>query len=118
MKKYYDIVRENGFCGIRWFADDEKVEAGADCRKSYDWDYENDCSSYDTDNPVELDGTCSIGVYIDEDDTNEEIDKKISDAINTHCYFGTVAIITGDGYVYGADPDEIIVESAYILEVA
>ena len=64
----------SGYIGFRKPTDDESYNIGDQCRNSYDWDYEYDLSSYNTENPIELDGTCATGTYI-EDDEDAEMNK-------------------------------------------
>ena len=111
------IMNSNyGYIGIRHLAEDEKYEIGDICRNSYDWDYENDCSSYDT-NEVELSGTCAVDTRIDLDwDDEEDIESKLMEALEaSDQYFGSIAIIGGNVMEYGADDGEIIIEDATVI---
>lgn len=111
------IMNSNyGYIGIRHLAEDEKYEIGDICRNSYDWDYENDCSSYDT-NEVELSGTCAVDTRIDLYlDDEEDIESKLMEALEaSDQYFGSIAIIGGNGMEYGADDGEIIIEDATVI---
>lgn len=115
------ITEENyKWIGIRHLAEDENYTVGDFCRNSYDWDYENDCSSYDTENPIELDGTCAYDTRIDSNwDDEEEIEGKIIKAISeSECYSGKIAVIAGNRAEYGNDPEEIIIENAEVIYVA
>lgn len=112
------ITEENyKWIGIRHLAEDENYTVGDFCRNSYDWDYENDCSSYDAENPIELDGTCAYDTRIDSNwDDDEEIEEKILKAISeSDCYSGRIAIIAGNYAEYGNDPEEIIIENAEVI---
>ena len=61
------ITEENyKWIGIRHLADDENYTVGDFCRNSYDWDYENDCSSYDTENPEELPEITPVSIITDD----------------------------------------------------
>lgn len=56
VKNIIDLIEASGaeYIGIRHLADDEHYNVGDYCRNSYDWDYEHDCSTYETDEPQEL----------------------------------------------------------------
>ena len=105
------------FLGIRTLTDDENYKVGDTCRNSYDWDYENDTSSFNTD-PIELPGTCSVLVLFDDLDemTDEEIISKLN---KISCnYVGEQAIlIGGNAAEYGADENEIIIEDAEVIMI-
>jgi len=101
--------------GVRWQTPDEDYSIGDICRNSYDWDYDNDVSSYDTDNPVELPGTCAIYVTNDTYDDANEIQSKINLAISEHQYVGDIVVIAGDRYDWGADEDEVIIEDPIVI---
>jgi hypothetical protein len=112
----HDELRANvEYIGIRWMTEDEQYEIGDACRPSFDWDYENDCSSFDTENPIELDGTCCIRLNIEDDDSNEDIDAEIERVLSKYHYWGTPIIIKGTDFEYGADEDEIILEGAEVI---
>ncbi|HBY20961.1 MAG TPA: hypothetical protein DEG71_08125 [Clostridiales bacterium] len=103
--------------GIRVNADDESYNIGDTCRYSYEWDYENDCSTYNTDTPIKLPGTCSLHLVIYEDTTNTELINKINEIKNK--YAGEqIVIIGGYDYEYGSDDNEIIIEDAEVLLIA
>lgn len=111
------IMNSNyGYIGIRHLAEDEEYEIGDICRNSYDWDYENDCSSYNT-NEVELNGTCAVDTRIDLDwDDEEEVESKLREAVEvSDQYIGSIAIIGGNRMEYGADDGEIIIENATVI---
>lgn len=113
------IMNSNyGYIGIRHLADDEVYEIGDICRNSYYWDYENDCSSYETIG-AELDGTCAVDTKIElEWDDMEEIEKKLEAALefSTKHYVGDIAIIGGNRMDYGYDDNEIIIENATVID--
>lgn len=114
------IMNSNfGYIGTRHLAEDEEYEVNDICRNSYDWDYDNDCSSYGTDNEVELDGTCAVDTGIElEWDSAEEIERKLEEALeSSKQYPGTIAIIGGNRMDYGADDGEIIIENATVIEL-
>ena len=111
LRKYHEF-------GIRWTTGDEHYKIGDMCRDSYDWNYDMDVSSYNTDDPVTLPGTCAINLYdIDVWDETEEIEAYIMDAVNSHSYFGPVVVIAGDYKHNGQDEDEIIIEDAEVVGI-
>jgi hypothetical protein len=113
-------IIESGYeyIGIRWMADDESYSIGDTCRNSYDWDYENDISTYLTEDPIELNGACAINTDISiANDTEEEIQLKIEYVINKFRYCGNVIIIGGNRMEYGADDNEIIIEDATVIDL-
>lgn len=113
-----NIINSNfNYIGVRWTCDDEQYDIGDCCRNSYDWDYDADCSSYDTDSPMELDGTCAVNTNVDLSwDDPDELEKKITLAVKKHNYVGTIIIIGGDRATCGADEDEIIIENAVVID--
>lgn len=120
MKEVVKVIRDSGFkqFGIRHCCDDENYNIGDDVRNSYDWSCEYECSSYDTDEPVELDGACAYDTEIDcAWDTDEEIIEKLEKALkNSDCYSGSDVVLLGaDDTTYGNDEKEIIMEYAEVL---
>lgn len=79
MKK--EILKYN-FIGIR--GSNEEYEIGQVLETSYLWDYANDVSTAETDNPIELGGTCALNAsvegwdFYDEDDREENLDEAIA----------------------------------------
>lgn len=120
-----DIIKAIECCnynyiGIRHLADDEHYQVGDYCRPSYDWDYEQDCSTFETENPIELPGTCAYntGIVPNWDDP-EEIAEKLEKAIEASgCYLGDLVIVAGDRMEYGNDAGEIIIANAVVIAAA
>ena len=84
------------YVGVRNLYADEQYEVGDSCRRSYEWDQENDCSTYETTGEP-ANGTCATIVnWSDEaDDLAEEIARAIRQNFET--YRGErQAIIAGD----------------------
>lgn len=110
----YDVV------AVRHCTPDENYVVGDICRNSYGWDYNNDCSTYGTDNEIELDGTCAIRAFgienLDEEDVQECAEDILTALNNASIYFGKVAIIAGYMWHYG-DEDEVIIRDAKVLWV-
>lgn len=106
------------FIGVRWTTDDENYKIGDICRDSYDWDYDKDVSSFDTETPIELNGTCAINTEIDlYFDESDEVKAKIEAAIKNHNYCGDIIIIGGNSMEHGADENEIIIEDAVVIDI-
>jgi hypothetical protein len=95
------------YIGYRFCTPDENYQVGDIARYSYDWDFENDRSSFDTENPIELPGTCCIQVS----DINAEI---------PNCNYdkrGQIILIGGNEMEYGNDDEEIIIKNAVVLKI-
>lgn len=114
-------LKRFNFIGVRVLTDDEDYNIGDTCRNSYDWDYENDISCYETDG-TELNGTCAIDTEIDTTwDSKEEIEEKILNAINfikSNYWNSKIVVIGGNNVEYGQDPKEIIIEDAEVIRLA
>ncbi len=119
IKEWVKTIRENKFSsyGIRWIAEDESYNIGDIARNSYEWDIENDISTYETDEPVELDGTCAIELVIDRTfDEDDEIAEVIEEVMKNHNgYWGTPVLLGSDHCEYGNDDGEIIMEDAKVI---
>ncbi len=72
--------------GIRTLEDDENYKIGDTARNSYEWDVENDCSTYYT-TGEECDGTCATGDWIDNWDEREDIEVKVNEWIKKNYYY-------------------------------
>ena len=109
--KGFDVI------GIRTTSDDEHYSIGDTCRRSYDWDYDLDCSSFNTEDPVKLNGTCAIALNINEDMTNEEIQTLIKETVCN--YAGDQVIIIGGNYTddYCNDENEVIIGDAQVIAI-
>ena len=83
-------------------------------------DEEYECSSYDTEEPEEMDGVCGYAMFelIDTDDV-EEAKEIIERAIEESSIYdgNNIVIIGGDSYSYGNDENEVIVEEAEVIEI-
>lgn len=120
MKDIIKSIKENTVryqvFAVRALADDEQYQVGDICRNSYDWDYENDVSSFLTDNPVELDGACGKHIVdIDRDSTDDEIIQALNDTLEKFNYYGEKVIIAGCYYDYGSDESEVIITDAEVI---
>lgn len=107
------------YIGIRHLADDEHYNIGDICRDSYDWDYDSDCSTYDTDEPISLGGSCAYntGIRVGWDEPEEIIEKLTRALKESSCYYGQIVIIAGDSAKYGYDEGEIIIGNAKVIAI-
>lgn len=104
--------------GIRHITSDESYKVGDYARNSYDWDIEDDLSSYETSSPRELDGTSAYFTNIDTLDDDEEVEKKLLIALEkSKIYSGPAILLGGDRYDWGNDDNEIIIEDAEVLYI-
>ena len=103
---------------IRHCCHDEKYAIGDFCRNSYVWDEVNECSSYYTEKE-EFDGTCGYAVFelfdAESEGEAEEIIKKA--LLESSCYDGEAVLIAGNGYEYGNDESEVIIENAEVIYI-
>jgi hypothetical protein len=124
--KYLDTAKEvlanKWHLGIRATRKDEEYEVEDECRESYDWDLENDCSTYFTTKET-AGGTC--GVRIDTDvESAEELAERIAEVVKKFATMGygdggqTILFagwdIERDRYV---DDDEIRIKGAWVQEI-
>ena len=118
-EKVLEVIKNSSYeiFGIRHIASDESYIVGDCARNSYDWDIENDVSSYETDSR-ELDGTSAYFTDIDTLDDEEEIEKKLLIALEkSKVYSGTAVLLGGDRYDWGNDDNEVIIEDAEVLYI-
>lgn len=119
LQKLLDKIKKEKYSiiAIRRCSPDERYEVGDICRNSYEWNYELEVSSYDTEDPVEMEGTCGYNVSeILNMDDNEKIRSAIMKAIDdTPIYDGNAIIIAGNSYIYGNDENEIIIKNAEVI---
>lgn len=114
-------VNEEGFSvvAIRHLAYDEDYQVGDFCRNSFDWNYELDHSSYEDDEPIELDGTCGYCIYGFEwldDDELQEAEKMFENALKeSSVYPGKIVVIAGNDYTCGSDENEVIISDACVI---
>lgn len=104
---------------IRHLCKDEEYSAGDICRNSFDWDLEYDQSSYDTENPVELNGTCGYAIFdlcdLEEDEVEKAKELLINGLEESDGYEGKPVIIAGNRYEYGNDESEVIIQYAEVI---
>lgn len=114
------VFEKYDYYGLRTLTDDEDYNIGDIARASYDWDYDNDQSTYETDDPQELDGTAALELPVDSyNNTPEEIEQAIKTALSkSDCYMGSKKVLLGGYYAsYGADEGEIDIEDAEVLAI-
>ena len=106
-----------GFIGFRKLAYDEVYSIGDYSRPSYDWNYDLDCSSYDTDEPVELNGTSATGTYIEYDSDDLEATIETLMVMNSKSYSGNQIVLFGSRAEHGADENEVIIKDAKVIAI-
>lgn len=117
-------ILDNGYvAGVRSLCDDEDYTVGDECRPSYEWDVENDCSAYYTTGEL-AGGTCATVVdtsYFTSDDYVTELAARLQAVAAENASYGgkRQAIIVGhrvanDGYF---DPDEVRIIDATVLAI-
>lgn len=121
VKEILKKVCDEGYSvvAIRHIAEDEHYNVGDTCRNSYEWNYEMDHSTYEDEEPIELDGTCGYNIvrFADFDiDELEEAEQIFKTALEeSSIYSGDVVIIAGDSYTYGNDENEVIISDACVI---
>lgn len=109
--------------GIRALSDDQEgLQVGDHCRDSYDWDLEADCSTFVTSGET-LNGACAVaidrdGFFLTDFNSEDEDLNAIEAAVKDAFVYGEKLVVIGskEGYEYGADENEIILEDADVLE--
>lgn len=115
-KAYKDGYRD---FGVR--AMDTEYQAGEDVPDSYDWDIENDCSTYNTTGET-LPGACAVffavdGIQLDEyEDAEENLNAAIEQAKRYYCDHLYI-IASKFGSEWGNDQNEIILRDAQVIAV-
>lgn len=118
-----EILENNYLAGVRALADDEEYRVGDYCRDSYEWDLENDCSTYHTTGEL-ANGTCATMIeteYFKTDDWETELAENIKKALeaNKERYGDKQVIVVSkqvnnDGMF---DPGEIRLVNAKVIAV-
>lgn len=132
MEKVIEVLKEAmdqkyKVFGIRVCNADENYKIGDEARDSYDWDYLNDCSTYETTKET-LGGACATKILVDNYSDDEEIKEALNDAIERAKMYGgfneykyTQTVLLGChpncDYKYGNDEKEIIIEQADVLYI-
>lgn len=104
--------------GIRALAPDEQYTVGDELRESYDWDFENDISTYNTDDPRGLGGTSAYDTQIDTQwDEKDEIIEKLNSAVKDSRarYEGESVLVGGDLLEHGNDDREVVISNPTVI---
>ena len=115
---------ENGyrFFGIRNITRElDKLNVGDACPNSYDWDIENDCSTYCTTGET-LNGASAVHVnadlpFCEDEEIVEAIETAVNQAVNYDDNGELVLISSKDGYDWGSDENEIVLEDATVIAI-
>lgn len=113
-----EAIQEKYFLGVRSLTKDESYVVGDSVRESYEWDLENDCSTYFTTGETAV-GTCCICVDMDAE-SPEELVENIKIAIQKAEKYGDVGcdtvIIAGrnTNNDYQMDEGEIRIVGAWV----
>lgn len=105
VEKILETIKENDYSvvAIRHCCPDEEYKIGDICRNSFEWNEEYECSSYDTEEPEEMDGVCGYAMFeLIETDDAEEAKEIIERAIE-------------ESSIY--DGNNVIVEEAEVIEI-
>lgn len=115
-KRFYAV-------GVRSLCEDEQYSIGDYCRESYEWDIEEDCSTYYTTGET-ANGTCATHIdnqYFTTNDEVIELAERIAQVVkeNQDNYGGQQIIIAGnqinrDGLF---DSDEIRIANAIVIGI-
>jgi len=127
INKIAELIKENyskNGCmdyAIRSLSDDENYQVGDQCRESYEWDYEDDISTYNTTGET-AGGTCGTHITnICGDEDDEEIAEALESTIKQNQIYGDRQIIicgkecNNDGYFDGEN--EIRIIDAFVLAI-
>lgn len=114
------IMDKRFFAGVRSLCDDETAVVGDECRESYEWDTEEDCSTYYTTGEL-AGGTCATAIDVSSHDVRElaaEIERVVAE-VRDMGYEGVLTVIGGsrvnnDGMF---DAGEIRIVDATVLAV-
>lgn len=96
------------------------VPVGDDVPFSWDWDYENDCSSDDMLNGASCVDLPVTNKFWDFDNMDEEEISEMNDIIKkalemSDCYAGELMIVGGRHRGYGHDDNEILIDGIRIF---
>lgn len=110
-----EMAKENGYSvfGLRIIDDESdthEYHVGEYVPDSYDWDFDQDCSTRETDGRT-LPGASAIRIG---DDWMEDAQEAVETAMQlSKNYVGhTVLVIAGESYQYGDDDNEVIIRDA------
>lgn len=134
MKSYKEeikkIVKENPFKYIGIRGTEEELKIGEELDTSYQWDHILDCSTYETDEPIELGGVCAVDLtheyqsndWIEtKEDMKEVLDfikKRIENHLETYKYPYNYIVLSSSKNPLDFDENdenEIILEDAVVV---
>ena len=121
VKSILEKVNHEGYSvvAIRHCTDDENYSVGDMCLNSYDWDLENDRSTYGTEIEEELPGTCGISIpefiYLDNEELAEAEAAFAKALKKSSPYQGKAVVIAGTRYEYGYEDGEVIIWDAEVI---
>lgn len=118
-----EVLENRWFLAIRSTRKDERYNVEDECRESYEWDFENDCSAYFTTGEL-AGGTCGIGIDTD-CDSPEELAERIESALvafNRIGYGdvgGQTILIAGRSMDrdHAVDDNEVRIRGAWVQEI-
>lgn len=129
MEKYIEIAKEiidenYGVVGVRGLSEDETYKVGDDCRESYEWDLEADCTTYFT-TGLKAGGTCATHIensYYETDNEITELANRIAEAVKENEAYAIdkqVIIAGNDGIVTDMPLDlgEVRIRNAFVIAV-
>lgn len=127
MKKLIEIIKaelENNseiLVGFRGLTEDESYQIGDTPRDSYEWDLENDCSTYYTTGD-QTDGTCAIGGWVSWLDEDDDVEAKLTDWQEDVKMYGdsdnfVFLIGTREGDYGTRDENEVRIEDATVMAI-
>lgn len=111
----YEEISKYNYLGLRATRPDEKYKVGDYARNSYDWDFQNDCSS-----DTELDGTCTVSVdnsfLSDAADLIMRIESTLP-GVEQYYYKGHIVLLGGHSESKGDDDGESVIQNARVLAI-
>jgi len=111
-----DMLSRGGTWGVRALMPDENYAIGDIARESYDWDLENDVSTYER-SGISLGGTCATSVLESHYDYDiDDQSKLLREAIDRNSRYGNNQVIICGNFVdYGYDSREVIIGNAEVV---
>lgn len=127
MEKYIELAQKIidegiSLLGVRNLCEDEQYKVGDDCRQSYEWDFEHDCSTYDLDgeNGKKANGTCATHIPLETENV-EELAQVIADKVEENKMYMNErqALISGYGVNNDSalDTNEIRLTEAFVIAI-
>lgn len=107
------------FLAVRSTRPDEQYKVDEECRESYEWDLENDISSYFTTGET-AGGTCGLSVDTDECNAEELMDRVVAKVEEVRKYGGEQIILIAGRRLntdYQMDDGEVRIIGAWVQAV-